>query len=264
MRGRSIVGDLINFRGLVYSPLNENGVIFLFGKVIEDLNMYIEEIKPGFPDCVGRRFTGKGWELVSIEYEFRSSNFKDHKHDPKKCDIIVCWEHNWPDCPIEVIELKEVIKTLPSTPIKRPDLSSDEGKPTLEEHLKSTPGNFRKLFKKIDETVKTIAEEIWMKVTVRPGVTYYSPLRVFIYLELQKQAIKLTIFTRGEKLRDVKNFDYDRGGAKWGFLYIRNEDDIKNVIPTLKKSYELVNEAIKNNEQTGWFAEVENDNEENG
>ena len=42
----SIVGDLINFRGLVYAPLNENGVVFLFGKVMEDLNMYIEEIKP--------------------------------------------------------------------------------------------------------------------------------------------------------------------------------------------------------------------------
>jgi hypothetical protein len=56
--GRSIVGDLINFRGLVYAPLNENGVVFLFGKVAEDLNMYVEEIKPGFPDCIDGRFTG--------------------------------------------------------------------------------------------------------------------------------------------------------------------------------------------------------------
>ena len=38
---RSIVGDLINFRGLVYAPVNENGVVFLFGKVAEDLNMYV-------------------------------------------------------------------------------------------------------------------------------------------------------------------------------------------------------------------------------
>lgn len=27
-KDRSIVGDLINFRGLVYSPINEDGVIF--------------------------------------------------------------------------------------------------------------------------------------------------------------------------------------------------------------------------------------------
>jgi hypothetical protein len=26
MSSKSIVGDLINFRGLVYSPINENGV----------------------------------------------------------------------------------------------------------------------------------------------------------------------------------------------------------------------------------------------
>jgi hypothetical protein len=40
---RSIVGSLINFRGLVYSPVNEQGVVFLFGRVLDDLNMYIEE-----------------------------------------------------------------------------------------------------------------------------------------------------------------------------------------------------------------------------
>ncbi len=27
---KSVVGDLINFRGLVYAPMNENGVVFLF------------------------------------------------------------------------------------------------------------------------------------------------------------------------------------------------------------------------------------------
>src|ERR1022692_4881918 len=35
---RNVVGKLINFRGLVYAPVNENGVIFLFGKVAADLN----------------------------------------------------------------------------------------------------------------------------------------------------------------------------------------------------------------------------------
>jgi hypothetical protein len=104
VKERSIVGDLINFRGLVYSPINENGVIFLFGKVVEDLNMYIEEIKPGFPDCVGRRFVGKGWERVYIEFEYQSANFKAHGHEPENCDMIVCWEHDWLECPLEVIE----------------------------------------------------------------------------------------------------------------------------------------------------------------
>ena len=35
-------------------------------------------------------------------------------HDPKKCDVIVCWVHNWPECPkhIEVIELSKVIREM--------------------------------------------------------------------------------------------------------------------------------------------------------
>ena len=120
MKGKSIVGDLVNFRGLVYSPINENGVIFMFGKVIEDLNMYIEEIKPGFPDCVGRRFTGRGWEEVLIEFEYKSSHFQNHGHDPKECDVIVCWEHDWQDCPIEVIELRKEIERLRQIDVSHP------------------------------------------------------------------------------------------------------------------------------------------------
>ena len=74
--------------------------------------MYVEEIKPGFPDCVARRFTGKGWERIFVEFEYTSLNFRDHKHDHQHCDLIVCWEHNWHECPIQVIELKSVIKGL--------------------------------------------------------------------------------------------------------------------------------------------------------
>jgi hypothetical protein len=31
-------------------------------------------------------------------------------HDLKGCDMIVCWEHNWPECPLEVLELKSLVK----------------------------------------------------------------------------------------------------------------------------------------------------------
>jgi len=126
-KDQSIVGDLINFRGLVYSPINEDGVVFLFGRVVDDLHMYIEEIKPGFPDCVARRFTGKGWERILIEFEFRSSNFKQHGHDVKACDMIVCWEHDWEDCPLEVIELKSEIIDMKNWPVNKPTPSVEPG-----------------------------------------------------------------------------------------------------------------------------------------
>jgi len=109
---RSIVGDPINFGGLIYGPLNENGVIFLFSKIHDKLGINIEAIQPTYPDARGRRKTSKGWEEVWIEFEYKSSQFKIHKHDPKECDIIVCWEHDWKECPLEVIELKSEIQKL--------------------------------------------------------------------------------------------------------------------------------------------------------
>jgi hypothetical protein len=47
-----------------------------------------------------------------VELEQESRNFLKHGHDPNGCDLIVCWEHNWDECPLEVIELKSVIRKL--------------------------------------------------------------------------------------------------------------------------------------------------------
>ncbi len=52
------------------------------------------------------------WERVRIEFEYKSSNFREHGHNPTKCDIIVCWEHDWKECPIKVVELKQVLAEL--------------------------------------------------------------------------------------------------------------------------------------------------------
>ena len=41
-----------------------------------------------------------------------SRNFRDHGHDPAGCDVVVCWEHNWPDCPKKVLELRSAIGVL--------------------------------------------------------------------------------------------------------------------------------------------------------
>lgn len=110
----SVVGEAINFRGLVYGPINEQGVVFLFSKVSKDLNIEMEEIKTGFPDAIGRVKTSRGYARRRMEFEFRSSEFKKHGHSVQDCDIIVCWEHDWTDCPpeLEVIELRSVVKEL--------------------------------------------------------------------------------------------------------------------------------------------------------
>jgi hypothetical protein len=111
---RSIVGDPINVEGLVYGPLNENGVIFLFSKIQDKLPepISIEAIQPSFPDAKGRRKTEKGWVDLWIEFEYKSSHFKQHGHSIDECDLIVCWENDWKGCPLEVIELRSVLKQL--------------------------------------------------------------------------------------------------------------------------------------------------------
>jgi len=54
------------------------------------------------------------WQRVRIEFEYESRSFRDHGHPVDRCDVIVCWRHNWSDCPahIEVVELSEVIEQL--------------------------------------------------------------------------------------------------------------------------------------------------------
>jgi len=91
-----------------YAPANELGVVFLFAHIARRLQFRIEEIRPDFPDCIAYRQCGDTEKKVRIEFEFRSSNFKTHHHNASKCDIIVCWHHDWPEAPkrIEVIELK--------------------------------------------------------------------------------------------------------------------------------------------------------------
>lgn len=108
-----LYGDPISFRGLLHAPINEYGVVFLFGMIARELGFTVESVQAPYPDCEAKRETKSGrWQRVRIEFEFRSRNFKDHGHDQSGCDLIVCWEHDWPDCPIEVVELRSEIKKL--------------------------------------------------------------------------------------------------------------------------------------------------------
>ena len=104
-------GGILGVRGIVYEPTNEQGVILLFAALCHDLGFMIEGIRSAFPDALLRRRNAKGtWNSCRVEFEFRSSSFKVHKHNPKLCDLIICWEHDWHDCPVEVIALKEKVR----------------------------------------------------------------------------------------------------------------------------------------------------------
>jgi len=116
---RPIYGQPMDFRGLRHEPVNEQGVVLLFGMVAKELGYTVEAVQSGFPDCEAKRQIGpERWQRVHLEFEFESRNFRDHGHSPAGCDVIVCWRHNWPDCPpqIEILELSSLIKSLPTSP----------------------------------------------------------------------------------------------------------------------------------------------------
>jgi len=111
-----VYGEPLDFRGVRYAPINEQGVVYLFGMVSHELGFLIESIRTDFPDCEGKRqldSKGTKWQNVRIEFEYKSSNFSEHGHDPDLCDLIVCWVHDWEECPVEVLELRSTLKFLP-------------------------------------------------------------------------------------------------------------------------------------------------------
>jgi len=110
--GRPVYGPLLRPFPAMHGPTEEQGVVYLFGTMSERLGFVVLHIQKPFPDCEALREVEEGmWQRVIIEFEYESLNFVKHGHDASKCDIIVCWKHNWPECPLEVVELSKEINS---------------------------------------------------------------------------------------------------------------------------------------------------------
>ena len=84
--------------------------MLLFGARARELGFAITRVQAGFPDCEAmREIEPERWQPRLIEVEYESRNFLTHGHPADGCDLIVCWRHNWPECPVEVLELKSEI-----------------------------------------------------------------------------------------------------------------------------------------------------------
>jgi hypothetical protein len=111
-KDRAVMGEPFDRSPMTNAPVNELGVMVLFGMVAAGLGLQVESVQGKFPDCVAKRQVAPGkWQYLRIEFEYESKNFKLHGHDPKGCDMIVCWRHNWKECPveIEVVELSRLV-----------------------------------------------------------------------------------------------------------------------------------------------------------
>jgi len=101
-----------NFEGLLRAPETEQEVIILFSKLSQHLKMRIEYVSTRFPDAYVKIKRGKKWITKLAEFEKKSSDFKAHGHDSKKCDLIICWKDDWNNKPrnLETIELRRELE----------------------------------------------------------------------------------------------------------------------------------------------------------
>lgn len=111
---------------LAHGPANEMGVVFIFGFLALKLGFVVTRIQPEFPDCEAMWEVQPGvWQRVRIEFEYESRNFVRHLHNLEDCDVIVCWEHNWPECPLQVVELRKLL-SLEAEAVRPKMLAADE------------------------------------------------------------------------------------------------------------------------------------------
>lgn len=113
LAGRPVYGSPIHAGPLAHAPTNELGVVYLFGALADQLGFMVMRIQNEFPDCEAMRNSGHDrWQRLRLEFEFESRNFLAHRHDPEGCDLVVCWTHNWPECPdnLEVLELSSILR----------------------------------------------------------------------------------------------------------------------------------------------------------
>jgi len=226
------VGAIINFRGLTYAPVNEQGVVFLFGKMNDELDIKIETIQDAFPDAIGidyRNRTDVGLRK-RIEFEFLSSNYN---HPLDGCDILVCWEHDWKDCPesIEVIELKSELGKIGSVHLK---FSKD-----IEEFItrRKPRKDIEEVFRKIVQETERMSNKITKKIQ-KTAVSYKTKIP-FVAIELQKTRIKLHLtLPQKPKEKDVKYLRSVYGNKLHGHLVIRNLAQAESAMEICKEAYE--------------------------
>jgi hypothetical protein len=78
MTDRPVYGPLIRPYPMIHGPINENGVLYLFGTVSERLGFVVTLIQGAFPDCYAMRLVDVDrWQPVKIEFEYESPQLSE-------------------------------------------------------------------------------------------------------------------------------------------------------------------------------------------
>jgi len=163
---KSVVGQVINTRCMVYAPVEKIGIMFLFARLLDDLGFIIEEIVPKGPRVIARREIKEGLEKVEVAFAFNSSEARGEGY-LDNCDLLVCWQDDWGDCPCKSLELRS--RLLRNTPAKKAmdkvlgkahtaDVAGT-GKAEPKEETEEEESD-AELHRKFNQTIKEIDEKI--------------------------------------------------------------------------------------------------------
>jgi hypothetical protein len=144
---KSIVGDLIGKRNIVYAPINRAGVLVMFARLLDEFDMLLEETSPDGDYVIVRRRVDTGWERVKVGLAYKSSEFNDFDIDDG--DLLICWNHDWPECPVTPFELRSLFES-EYQQSRGPGTETTEGKKgetqnaSLENIMPENPGKLLK------------------------------------------------------------------------------------------------------------------------
>jgi len=162
MKMKSVVGDPIFWPGLVYSPININGLLFALGTVTDEIGLLFEEFSEEESSAVCRRKTETGWEKITVGLSLKSSQYEYSE----KPDLLICWidDGNVGGGGQPVLELSRIIGKIQShnSPVK--NVSGLKGifpeDPTEDLlHRGETISDFEETVRQLDQRIKKLKNE---------------------------------------------------------------------------------------------------------
>ncbi|MFX1479331.1 MAG: hypothetical protein ACFFCI_14450 [Promethearchaeota archaeon] len=257
MTSKEIVGAPLNFRGMMYAPTNEQGVVFLFAVISNDLGFKVENVRAEFPDCTALRKIGPDkYQRAKIEFEMYSRNFQEHGHEPSQCDIIVCWKHNWstyPKADIEIISIFDEIKELEKLEEESVEESLEELESVTEEEKdiskfflqRNIPLEIKKLFYELKEAIDR-SEIAYVLNVAKTAITFRHGGTNFLYTVPQTKQIKLYLRVNPDKYNILTPL-HNEYRADWPEfkLTTSNKERIGNLIPIIKDAIENIDTIFK-------------------
>jgi hypothetical protein len=259
-----LVGDVLDFRGILFALVTPEEVKDLLLTLLPDLQMRGVTY---WPDGMGsmQRRVGEAWQKLQVVFAVHSQEVKGHIAATGPIDLVICYIDDGVDCPVEVLPLKprtttevsarpEASRVLPtSLPEPEAEVLSAIAEPVdLDTYLARRSAATRYLFQRLHQAIRALSPEIRMTVIRgqrdQGGMSYASPERVFLFVTFQKQhGLGVMAFTRRQTWPQVKPLS----APLWGSLRVRTEGELARAIEVAKQSYGAIKAAIARGEPTG-------------